>query len=111
MQNNVVGNCVRPNNDQGVRAIFGDPPWPFNLFANRRRMTKRHSSAASNVVDARNAAKKERVRDCHKSSASHVSRRQKGVASLLLGGCFGSYLKVLDGKNDPRGSRQGNALG
>ena len=94
MQNNVVGNCVRPNNDQGVRAIFGDPPWPFNLFANRRRMTKRHSSAASNVAEVRKATKKEKVRDCHKSSASHVSRRQKGVASLLFGKTIGGFLKT-----------------
>lgn len=111
MQNNAVGNCVRPNNDQGVRAIFGDPPWPFNLFANRRRMANHHSSAVSKVADVSQATKKENVRDCHRSSASPGLRRQKGVASLLLGGCFGNYLKILDGKHDPHVSRQGNTLG
>lgn len=111
MQNNVVGNYARTDSDQGVSRLFGDSSWPFNLFAKRRNVANHQSSAASNVADVRKATKKEKVRDCHRSSASPGLRRQKGVASLLLGGCFGSYLKVLDGKNDPRGSRQGNALG
>ena len=93
MQNNAVGNCVRPNNDQGVRAIFGDPPWPFNLFANRRRMANHHSSAASNVADVRKATKKEKVRDCHRPSAFYGPRRQKGV-ERLFGKFIGDFLKT-----------------
>lgn len=111
MQNTAVGSCACPNSDQGVRVIFGDTFWPFNLFANKRRMSNHQSSAAPNVTDVRKATKKEEVRDCHKSSASHVSRRQKGVESFLLGGLFGGFLKGHEGQNDPHGSRQGKALG